>query len=145
MVVGAGGLVPTASRPDPLECFFPMRGGVEPNRMSQHPDLVEEQAYIDFAYTCLERSREDAWRLRDLTEAGRGGTHQNRYERDVFDEALYSRLTQLDLHDSVLVFGRIDRLARRPATPSATRAAPRAWSRSTSVAWPWPTRSASRS
>ena len=79
--------------------------------MSQHPDLVEEQTYIDFAYTCLERSREDAWRLRDLTEAGRGGTHQNRYERDVFEEALYSRLTQLDLHDSVLVFGRIDRLA----------------------------------
>ena len=55
--------------------------------MSQHPDLVEEQAYIDFAYTCLERSREDAWRLRDLTEAGRGGTFQARYERDVFDEA----------------------------------------------------------
>ena len=80
--------------------------------MSQHPDLADEQAYIDFAYTCLERSREDAWRLRDLTEAGRGGTHQNRYERDVFEEALYSRLTQLDLHDSVLVFGRIDRLAQ---------------------------------
>jgi DNA helicase IV len=30
----------------------------------------------------------------------------------VFEEALYSRLTQLDLHDSVLVFGRIDRLAQ---------------------------------
>ncbi len=84
--------------------------------MSEHPDLVEEQAYIDFAYTCLERSREDAWRLRDLTEAGRGGTHQNRYERDVFEEALYSRLTQLDLHDSVLVFGRIDRLAETGTT-----------------------------
>src|SRR5438105_9885773 len=79
--------------------------------MSQHPDLVDEQAYIDFAYACLERSRADAWRLRDLTEAGRGGTHQNRYERDVFEEALQSRLTQLDLHDSVLVFGRIDRVA----------------------------------
>jgi DNA helicase IV len=84
--------------------------------MSQHPDLVDEQAYIDFAYTCLERSRADAWRLRDLTEAGRGGTHQNRYERDVFEEALYSRLTQLDLHDSVLVFGRIDRLAQEGST-----------------------------
>jgi DNA helicase IV len=77
--------------------------------MSQHPDLAEEQAYIDFAYACLERSREDAWRLRDLTEAGRGGTHQARYERDVFEEALFSRLSQLDLHDEVLVFGRIDR------------------------------------
>ncbi|HKA04982.1 MAG TPA: hypothetical protein VKD67_11645, partial [Acidimicrobiales bacterium] len=77
--------------------------------MSQHPDLAEEQAYIDFAYACLERSRQDAWRLRDLTEAGRGGTHQARYERDVFEEALFSRLSQLELHDEVLVFGRIDR------------------------------------
>jgi DNA helicase IV len=77
--------------------------------MSQHPDLADEQAYIDFAYACLERSREDAWRLRALTEAGRGGTHQARYERDVFEEALFSRLSQLDLHDEVLVFGRIDR------------------------------------
>jgi DNA helicase IV len=92
--------------------------------MSQHPDLAAEQAYIDFAYECLERSREDAWRLRDLTEAGRGGTHQNRYERDVFEEALYSRLTQLDLHDSVLVFGRIDRVRQDGTTdvgdPSST-------------------------
>src|SRR6516225_10734011 len=79
--------------------------------MSQHPDLAEEQAYIDLAYACLERSRQDAWKLRDLTEAGRGGTHQARYERDVFEEALYSRLSQLDLHDEALVFGRIDRLA----------------------------------
>ncbi len=84
--------------------------------MSQHPDLAEEQAYIDFAYACLERSREDAWRLRDLTEAGRGGTHQARYERDVFEEALYSRLSQLDLHDEVLVFGRIDRPSQDGAT-----------------------------
>ena len=83
--------------------------------MSQHPDLAEEQAYIDFAYACLERSRQDAWRLRDLTEAGRGGTHQARYERDVFEEALFSRLSQLDLHDEVLVFGRIDRPSQEGA------------------------------
>jgi DNA helicase IV len=79
--------------------------------MSSHPDFAEEQAYIELAYACLERSRQDAWKLRDLTEAGRGGTHQARYERDVFEEALYSRLTQLELHDEALVFGRIDRLA----------------------------------
>ena len=53
----------------------------------QHPDLAAEQAYIDHAYDCLERSRTDAWKLRDLTEAGIGvgGTFQARYERDVFD------------------------------------------------------------
>jgi DNA helicase IV len=79
--------------------------------MTQHPDLAEEQAFIDFAYECLERSRQDAWRLRQLTEVGAGGTHQARYERDVFDEALVNRLTQLELRDHALVFGRIDRPA----------------------------------
>jgi DNA helicase IV len=77
--------------------------------MSQHPDLEQEQSYIDFAYECLQRSRDDAYRLRELTEAGRGGTHQARYERDVFEEAMMSRLAQLDLQDAALVFGRIDR------------------------------------
>jgi DNA helicase IV len=81
----------------------------------QHPDLADEQAYIDHAYACLDQSRQDAWKLRDLTEAGRGGTFQARYERDVFDEALLKRLTDLDLGDAALVFGRIDRRAESPA------------------------------
>ncbi len=82
----------------------------------EHPDLAEEQDYIDYAYDCLERSRTDAWKLRGLTEAGIGvgGTFQARYERDVFDEALVNRLTQLDLGDAALVFGRIDRRAEGP-------------------------------
>ncbi len=80
----------------------------------QHPDLAEEQAYIDHAYECLEQSRSDAWKLRGLSEATLGGTFQARYERDVFDEALVNRLTTLDLGDAALVFGRIDRLAESP-------------------------------
>ena len=80
----------------------------------QHPDLAEEQAYIDHAYDCLEQSRSDAWKLRGLSEATLGGTFQARYERDVFDEALVNRLTTLDLGDAALVFGRIDRLAESP-------------------------------
>lgn len=80
----------------------------------QHPDLADEQAHVDHAYDCLERSRTDAWKLRDLSEAGLGGTFQARYERDVFDEALVNRLTQLDLGDAALVFGRIDRAAEGP-------------------------------
>ena len=80
----------------------------------QHPDLADEQAYIDHAYDCLEQSRTDAWKLRDLSEATLGGTFQARYERDVFDEALVNRLTRLDLGDAALVFGRIDRLAESP-------------------------------
>lgn len=80
----------------------------------QHPDLDDEQAYIDYAYQCLERSREDAWKLRDLHEGTLGGTFQARYERDVFDEAVVNRLTHLDLGDAALVFGRIDRLVEGP-------------------------------
>lgn len=86
--------------------------------MNQHPDLDVEQAYIDFAYDCLQRSRDDAYHLRALTEAGRGGTHQARYERDVFEEAMVSRLAQLDLQDAALVFGRIDRLVPDGAVES---------------------------
>ncbi len=77
--------------------------------MTQHPDLAQEQAYVDHAYECLERTRQDAWKLRNLTEAGVGGTFQARFERNVFDEALVQRLTQLDLGQAALVFGRIDR------------------------------------
>ena len=77
--------------------------------MTQHPDLAAEQAYIDFAYECLERTRSDAWRLRNLTEADLGGTFQARFERNVFDETLVNRLTELELGSSALVFGRIDR------------------------------------
>jgi DNA helicase IV len=80
----------------------------------EHPELVDEQAYIDHAYVCLERSRDDAWKIRDLTEAGLGGTFQARYERDVFDEALLNRLSTLDLGDAALVFGRIDRFVEGP-------------------------------
>ena len=77
----------------------------------QHPDLADEQAYIDHAYECLERTRTSAWRLRDLSEADLGGTFQARFERNAFDEALVNRLTELDLGDAALVFGRIDRYA----------------------------------
>lgn len=78
--------------------------------MTQHPDFIAEQAHLDRAYASLERARGDARRLRHLTEAGAGGTHQARYERDVIEETVRSRLASLDLADNVaLIFGRIDR------------------------------------
>ncbi len=80
----------------------------------QHPDLADEQAYIDHAYECLRVSREHAWRLRDLNEADLGGTFQARFERNAFDEALLKRLADLELGGSSLVFGRIDRSAESP-------------------------------
>ena len=80
----------------------------------QHPDLADEQAYIDHAYECLDVSRKAAWRLRDLSEPDLGGTFQARFERNAFDEALVKRLTELDLGNASLVFGRIDRYAESP-------------------------------
>jgi DNA helicase IV len=85
--------------------------------MTTHPDLADEQAYVDHAYDCLERSRDDAWRLRTMTEVGRGGTHQARYEADVFEGAITQRLTQLNLYDAALVFGRIDRYGEGGTEP----------------------------
>jgi DNA helicase IV len=76
-----------------------------------HPDLADEQAYIEHAYACLAASREAAWKLRDLSEADLGGTFQARFERNAFDEALIKRLADLELGNAALVFGRIDRHA----------------------------------
>lgn len=91
-----------------------------------HPDLADEQAYIDHAYDCLEQSREVAWKLRDLSEADLGGTFQARFERNAFDEALLKRLADLDLGNAALVFGRVDRHALdddgRPVGDGSTEA-----------------------
>ena len=77
----------------------------------QHPEMAEEQAYIVFAYECLEASKTGAMKIRELTSSGPGGTFQARLERNVFDENLVHRLEQLELGDAALVFGRIDRTA----------------------------------
>lgn len=82
----------------------------------QHPELPDEQQFIDHAYECLEQTRSDAWQIREMNEASTGGTFQARYERNAFDEILVGRLTQLDLGDAALVFGRIDRLTESPET-----------------------------
>lgn len=80
----------------------------------QHPEFDDEQTFIDHAYQCLELTKKDAWQIRQMNEASMGGTFQARFERNAFDEVLVGRLTQLDLGDSALVFGRIDRLAESP-------------------------------
>jgi DNA helicase IV len=79
--------------------------------MSDHPDFAAEQAHIERAYACLEDARASTLRIRDLTEAQMGGTFQERYERNYFDEKVVARLNKLDIGDAALVFGRIDRTA----------------------------------
>ncbi|MEE9417478.1 MAG: DNA/RNA helicase domain-containing protein [Acidimicrobiales bacterium] len=73
-----------------------------------HPDLEEEQAYIDHAYECLEASKVAAARLTTMVESGTGGTNQARFERDVIAQSVAKRLSQLELGRSSLIFGRID-------------------------------------
>jgi len=77
--------------------------------MTEHPDLPAEQAHIDRAYESLELIRQQALGIRKLTTGQTGGTFQERYERNYFDEKLVQMLNDLDIGDSALVFGRIDR------------------------------------
>ena len=76
--------------------------------MALHPDLEAEQAYLDFAYQCLEDARSRASSLESMVEVGAGGTEQARFERDVIWDTILTRLRELDLGDASLVFGRID-------------------------------------
>jgi DNA helicase IV len=80
----------------------------------QHPDIADEQAYIEHAYDCLETSRKAAFRIRTLNEASMGGTFQARFERNAFDAQLVRRLEELELGTASLVFGRIDRYGDSP-------------------------------
>jgi hypothetical protein len=75
-----------------------------------HPELAEEQAYIDAAYARLDAMRSAAARVAaGFSEVGAGGTHQARLERDVADSVTRRRLAALDIGSAPLVFGRLDR------------------------------------
>jgi DNA helicase IV len=76
--------------------------------LSEHPELTAEQAYVDHAYECLESARDRAKRLRTMVEVGKGGTEQARWEREMIEGNIATRLSQLDLGESSLVFGRLD-------------------------------------
>lgn len=73
-----------------------------------HPELESEQAHVDLAYQRLDESRDEAVRLKDMVEVGKGGTNQARWEREIFYENIALRLKQLDLGERSLCFGRID-------------------------------------
>lgn len=77
-----------------------------------HPELASEQAYVERAYESLEVMREAAKSLsRSVIDAPAGGTHQARYERDVFVQAAIQRLESLKLGSHALVFGRMDKIS----------------------------------
>lgn len=74
----------------------------------RHPELDAEQAHLDWAYACLEDARERAHRITGGHHPQQGGTTQHRFERESMIEGAVNRLSQLNLGDRSLVFGRID-------------------------------------
>lgn len=74
----------------------------------RHPEVEAEQAHVDEAYDRLEETRQEALRLKDTLDVGKGGTFQARWEREVFYENIANRLRELDLGERSLCFGRID-------------------------------------
>ncbi len=79
--------------------------------MPEHPDLQDEQEFLNRAYDGLEFMRGEARHmLQGVLDLGRGGTFQSRTERDIVVRTSLARLEQLDIGDQALYFGRIDRL-----------------------------------
>ncbi len=79
--------------------------------MPEHPDLQDEQEFLNRAYDGLEFMRGEARQmLQGVLDLGRGGTFQSRTERDIVVRTSLARLDQLDIGDQALYFGRIDRL-----------------------------------
>jgi DNA helicase IV len=77
----------------------------------EHPDLQDEQEFLNRAYDGLEFMRGEARQmLQGVLDLGRGGTFQSRTERDIVVRTSLARLDQLDIGDQALYFGRIDRV-----------------------------------
>jgi DNA helicase IV len=79
------------------------------DRPHADPELAAEQAYVDAAYARLEAMRAAAERVREAySDVRAGGTHQARLERDIAWNVTQRRLTDLDIGDAPLMFGRLD-------------------------------------
>lgn len=79
--------------------------------MSTHPEIAAEQAHIDHAYERLEVLRDRALKIsEEVLERSAGGTHQARLDRDALVTLTKRRITELDIGNESLVFGRIDRV-----------------------------------
>jgi DNA helicase IV len=80
-----------------------------PDRPLVDPELAAEQAYVDAAYARLEAMRAAAERVRAAySDVRAGGTHQARLERDIAWNVTQRRLSDLDIGDAPLMFGRLD-------------------------------------
>ncbi|HEX4863889.1 MAG TPA: ATP-binding domain-containing protein [Acidimicrobiales bacterium] len=76
-----------------------------------HPDVPAEQAHVDLAYERLAAMRATAAAMLQDAFGERGGTFQALTERDIRVRNSLGRLEQLEIGETSLVFGRIDRAA----------------------------------
>ena len=76
-----------------------------------HPDVPAEQAHVDLAYERLAAMRATAAAMLQDAFGERGGTFQAVTERDIRVRNSLGRLEQLDIGETSLVFGRLDRPA----------------------------------
>jgi DNA helicase IV len=91
----------------PKSSFRFIQGSDLPDRID--PELAAEQAYVTAAYARLEAMRAAAERVRTAyADVRAGGTHQARLERDIAWDVTQRRLSDLDIGESPLVFGRLD-------------------------------------
>jgi DNA helicase IV len=80
-----------------------------PDRSTTDPELAAEQTYVDGAYARLEAMRAAAEAVRAAySDVRAGGTHQARLERDIAWDVTQRRLSDLDIGESPLIFGRLD-------------------------------------
>ncbi|MEY2469836.1 MAG: hypothetical protein QOF21_2534 [Actinomycetota bacterium] len=77
--------------------------------MSRHPELIEEQNYLDRVYERLTEQRERATEQLSDVLLQAGVTPQSVVEREVMAEQTALRLGQLDVGHLPICFGRIDR------------------------------------
>ena len=80
----------------------------EYTKLSELSEIKAEQAYIDDAHDCLEDARSRVLGFWNRVTHGPGGTLSARYERDVMEHKVFQRLSELDLGERSLCFGRID-------------------------------------
>src|SRR5258705_8517651 len=101
---------PTGAAPPATKLPSPrLPRDVMPDRPFVDPELAAEQAYVDAAYTRLEAMRAAAERVREAySDVRAGGTHQARLERDIAWNVTQRRLSDLDIGDAPLMFGRLD-------------------------------------